>query len=75
MGWVGPLRTGLYNGASAGRLARGAPRLTYFSWDIATMARVVRGLVGGGYQVDKLYAFDLFPNTPHVEMVLVLSRG
>ena len=38
------------------------------------MARDVRGLVDGGYRVGRIDAFDLFPNTPHVETVMVLSR-
>jgi 23S rRNA (uracil1939-C5)-methyltransferase len=39
------------------------------------MARDVRGLVTGGYRVEQVDAFDLFPNTPHVETVIVLTRA
>jgi tRNA/tmRNA/rRNA uracil-C5-methylase (TrmA/RlmC/RlmD family) len=35
----------------------------------------VRALVGAGYQLRQLTAFDLFPNTAHVETVAVLDRG
>jgi tRNA/tmRNA/rRNA uracil-C5-methylase (TrmA/RlmC/RlmD family) len=71
---VDPPRTGLGKEALAGVLALAPPRLVYVSCDIATLARDVHGLVSGGYQVERIDAFDLFPNTPHVEMVLVLSR-
>jgi 23S rRNA (uracil1939-C5)-methyltransferase len=72
---VDPPRTGLSKEALAGLLALAAPRLIYVSCDIATMARDVRGLISGGYNVDQLDAFDLFPNTPHVETVMALSRN
>jgi 23S rRNA (uracil1939-C5)-methyltransferase len=71
---VDPPRTGLSAEALTGLLALAAPRVVYVSCDIATMARDVRGLVTGGYTVGRIDAFDLFPNTPHVETVMVLSR-
>jgi 23S rRNA (uracil1939-C5)-methyltransferase len=52
----------------------GAPRLVYVSCDPATMARDARRLVDGGYRLESLRAFDLFPNTPHVECVGVFLR-
>jgi 23S rRNA (uracil1939-C5)-methyltransferase len=71
---VDPPRTGLSKDALAGLVTLAAPRLVYVSCDIATLARDVRGLVSGGYRVGRIDAFDLFPNTPHVETVMVLSR-
>jgi 23S rRNA (uracil1939-C5)-methyltransferase len=51
-------------------------RIVYVSCDVATLARDARRLVDAGYAVDRLDAFDLFPNTPHVETVAVMSaRG
>jgi 23S rRNA (uracil1939-C5)-methyltransferase len=46
----------------------------YVSCDVATLARDVRKLVAAGYRLDRLDAFDLFPNTPHVECVGVMER-
>jgi 23S rRNA (uracil1939-C5)-methyltransferase len=43
------------------------------SCDIATLARDARRLVDGGYQLQHVDAFDLFPNTPHVETVAVFE--
>ncbi len=70
-----PPRTGLSPEALKGLLALAAPRIVYVSCDIATLARDVRRLVESGYSVDLVDAFDLFPNTPHVETVMVLTRG
>jgi len=71
---VDPPRTGLSKEALAGLLALAAPLIVYVSCDIATLARDVRGLVNAGYGISRVDAFDLFPNTPHVETVMVLRR-
>jgi tRNA/tmRNA/rRNA uracil-C5-methylase (TrmA/RlmC/RlmD family) len=71
---VDPPRTGLSRGALEGLRRIGAKRIAYVSCDVATLARDARTLVNGGYEVDRLDAFDLFPNTPHVETVMVLQK-
>jgi 23S rRNA (uracil1939-C5)-methyltransferase len=69
-----PPRTGLPPD-SADALAELAPdRIVYLSCDPATQARDVRYLVGNGYAVESVEAFDLFPQTPHVECLAVLER-
>lgn len=62
---VGPesLRTVLDSGPS---------RVVYVSCDPATLARDVAGL-GDRYEVDDVRCFDLFPQTAHVETVLVMT--
>ncbi len=72
---VDPPRTGMSKEALAGVVALGASRLIYVSCDVATLARDARRLVDGGYTLDRIDAFDLFPNTPHVETVVVFSRA
>ena len=69
-----PPRTGLSRPALDGLLALRAPRLVYVSCDVATLARDVRLATGAGYRLTHLEAFDLFPNTAHVETLAVLSR-
>ena len=49
-------------------------RVVYVSCDVATLARDARRLVDHGYAIDRVDAFDLFPNTPHVETVVVFVR-
>ena len=50
-----------------------APRVVYVSCDPPTLARDARRLVAAGYRLASVEAFDLFPNTPHVEMVAALT--
>jgi tRNA/tmRNA/rRNA uracil-C5-methylase (TrmA/RlmC/RlmD family) len=38
------------------------------------MARDARRLVDAGYSLETFQAFDLFPNTPHVESVGVFDH-
>ena len=47
----------------------GAAAIVYVSCDPPTMARDARRLLDAGYELISLRAFDLFPNTPHVESV------
>ncbi len=69
-----PPRTGLSREAAAG-LGSGRPRrVVYVSCDVATLARDVKELVQAGYRLADIEAFDLFPNTAHVEMIAVLDR-
>jgi len=70
---VDPPRTGLSREALDGVLRLRTPRIVYVSCDVATLARDSRVIVDGGYRVDRADAFDLFPNTPHVETVVVFQ--
>ncbi len=70
-----PPRTGLSRAALQGVVAAGAPRVVYVSCDVPTLARDARALVDAGYRISRLRAFDLFPNTAHVETVAVLDLG
>ncbi len=71
---VDPPRTGVSKQALAGIVTARPPRLIYVSCDVATMARDTRTLLDAGYTLDGLTAFDLFPNTAHVESVAVFTR-
>jgi 23S rRNA (uracil1939-C5)-methyltransferase len=68
-----PPRTGMSKEALEGIVASRAARLIYVSCDVATLARDSRRLVDAGYAIERMDAFDLFPNTPHVETVVVFS--
>jgi 23S rRNA (uracil1939-C5)-methyltransferase len=71
---VDPPRTGMSREALDGVTRLRAGRLIYVSCDVATLARDSRRLVDSGYAVTRADAFDLFPNTPHVETVVVFDR-
>jgi 23S rRNA (uracil1939-C5)-methyltransferase len=68
-----PPRTGMDQRVTAA-LDRLAPRrIVYISCDPATLARDLTRLPG--YRIDALQAFDLFPQTAHVETVAVLEQA
>ena len=56
------------------KLARiGAPRLVYVSCDPETLARDLKLLCAGNYEIDHIQPLDMFPQTHHVECVATLS--
>jgi len=72
---VDPPRTGLSRQVTGSLASFDARRIVYVSCDVATLARDVRRLIdGGGYSLEHVEAFDLFPNTAHVETIAVLAR-
>jgi 23S rRNA (uracil1939-C5)-methyltransferase len=68
-----PPRTGCENRDIAGILALRPARLSYVSCDPATLARDLKKLTAAGYSLDSIAAFDMFPQTHHVETVVRLS--
>jgi 23S rRNA (uracil1939-C5)-methyltransferase len=50
------------------------PRLIYVSCEPQTLARDLHRLIGGGYQIDDLQPFDMFPHTEEVETVVRLTK-
>jgi 23S rRNA (uracil1939-C5)-methyltransferase len=46
-----------------------ASRLVYVSCDPQTLARDLRQLADGGYEVEQVEAYDMFPQTFHVEAI------
>lgn len=49
-------------------------RIVYVSCDSATLARDLKYLCENGYELRKVRAVDMFPNTVHVETVVKLVR-
>lgn len=49
-------------------------KIVYVSCDSATLARDLRYLSEGGYEVERVRAVDQFPMTVHVECVCLLTR-
>jgi len=70
---IDPPRTGASPEAVAALVTLKTPRLLYVSCDPATLARDAALLITGGYRLSSLEAFDLFPNTAHVETLAVFD--
>ena len=50
-------------------------RISYVSCDPATLARDLKKIIAGGYAIVAIAGFDLFPQTHHVETVVLLRRS
>lgn len=71
---VDPPRIGLERGVREAIASHGPSRVVYVSCDPATLARDLRALAAGGYKLSSVCAIDLFPQTPHVEVIVRLDR-
>jgi 23S rRNA (uracil1939-C5)-methyltransferase len=69
-----PPRIGARSAAQALTKKASVRRVVYVSCDAATLARDAEILVHAGFRVAAARAFDMFPETPHVEVVLTLER-
>jgi tRNA/tmRNA/rRNA uracil-C5-methylase (TrmA/RlmC/RlmD family) len=70
-----PPRGGLAKGVADTLVRRRPRRLVYVSCDAATFARDLKILLAGGYSMNDLRVFDLFPMTEHVELISRLDLG
>jgi 23S rRNA (uracil1939-C5)-methyltransferase len=70
-----PPRAGAESAVINGILNLHPARISYVSCDPATLARDLRKLIAGGYNLDSIAAFDLFPQTHHVETVVWLKKS
>ena len=64
-----PPRAGAETKVIKGILGLRPRRVCYVSCDPATLARDLKKLLAGGYTLDSVTAFDMFPQTHHVETV------
>jgi 23S rRNA (uracil1939-C5)-methyltransferase len=71
---VDPPRAGLGRRALQALLGLSAPRIVYVSCDPATLARDARQLKLGGYHLQQITPFDMFPQTYHIESISIWKR-
>lgn len=69
-----PPRTGARD-VLPGILALRPARIVYVSCDPPTLGRDLRELHAAGYVADRAHAFDMFPQTAHVEAAVRLQRA
>ena len=71
---VDPPRKGCDEAALDTMLKMKPERIVYVSCDSATLARDLRVLCDGGYEVERVKAVDQFGQTTHVESIVLLSK-
>jgi 23S rRNA (uracil1939-C5)-methyltransferase len=69
-----PPRTGAGRQVIRALVELGAARIRYVSCDPATLARDLGPLLAAGYHIEEAHLFDLFPETFHIESVMLLAR-
>jgi 23S rRNA (uracil1939-C5)-methyltransferase len=69
-----PPRAGFHPKALAALITLAPARIVYVSCNPATLARDVGELVLGGYRLEWVQPVDMFPHTPHIEVVAHLVR-
>lgn len=71
---VDPPRKGCDEKCLETMLQMAPERIVYVSCDSATLARDLKMLCAGGYELKRIRAVDMFPHTVHVETVCLLSK-
>ncbi len=69
-----PPRDGIHPKALEQIINYGAPQMVYISCKPTSLARDLEVLIQKGYCVEKVRCVDMFPNTVHVETVVMLSH-
>jgi 23S rRNA (uracil1939-C5)-methyltransferase len=70
-----PPRAGFHPKALRAVLALAPARVVYVSCNPATLARDLAVLHAGGYALRTVQPIDMFPHTPHIEVVARLDRA
>ena len=71
---IDPPRAGLSQKVVRRVLEVGAEKIVYVSCNPTTLAPNARQMVDAGYQLRTVAPVDMFPQTPHIECVALLSR-
>lgn len=74
---VDPPRAGLHPRALNSLLAARPAQIVYLSCNVHTLVRDLQRLLAGfpPYRLTTVQAFDMFPHTNHVELLVYLERG
>ena len=71
---IDPPRAGVDRAVIDAIIASGTRRLVYVSCEPSTLARDLRLLVDGGFELHEVQPVDMFPHTQHIECVSTLDR-
>ncbi|NLA41585.1 MAG: 23S rRNA (uracil-5-)-methyltransferase RumA, partial [Smithella sp.] len=69
-----PPRAGLNARARQALVDLAPQQIIYISCDPSTLARDLKYFSEAGYSLKSVHAFDMFPQTAHVETMTVLRR-
>ena len=72
---VDPPRAGLSDAFTRALIAHAPAKIVYVSCNPETLARDLSLLTSAGYTASPVQPVDLFPFTPHLETVVLLSKG
>jgi len=70
-----PPRAGLNVRARQALIDLAPQEIIYISCDPSTLARNLKHFVEAGYALQSVHAFDMFPQTAHVETIVVIHRA
>jgi len=68
-----PPRSGIGKAVTSFLVELKAPLVRYVSCDPSTLARDIAPLLAAGYHIEEAHLFDLFPETFHIESVMLLA--
>ena len=71
---VDPPRKGLDISTISSIIKMSPKRIVYISCDPATLARDLQIFSKSNYKIVKAEALDMFPRTPHIESVVLLTK-
>ena len=71
---IDPPRKGCDEAVLRTMAAMAPQRIVYVSCDPATLARDLKYLAGAGYRVEKVQPVDMFPQTCHIETIVLLQK-
>ena len=70
-----PPRAGLNVHARQALIDLDPQKIIYISCDPSTLARDLKHFSEAGYSLQNIHAFDMFPQTAHVETIVVIHRA
>ena len=72
---IDPPRIGLETDALDALATLNPAKIVYVSCNPSTLARDLRALAGYGYRIIRVQPLDMFPQTSHIEAVVLLERN
>lgn len=71
---IDPPRPGVGPKALQQIIDYGVPQMVYVSCNPKTLVENLKDMINAGYKAEKMRLVDMFPHTPHVETVVLMSR-